>query len=145
MPITLIIIELLVFGWVVIAYTWYKLETFERKTKVKFILFGIVISYLITFLLCNIASIGIEFGIKEVKNTIVQNLILIFTPINAIILMPYIGGTISMYDSNQIEQDEALNRLKKIFIIFFIIAIIEVIFLRNIEIGTIEYMKNLNK
>lgn len=139
----LIIIELIIFGWVVAGYTWYKLETFEKKTKIIYIIFGFVICYLITFMICNMASIGVEFKQAEIKGTIVQNLSLVFTPINSIILMPYIAGTISMYNSNQIEKKDALKRLTKIVIIFFIIAILEFIFLKNIESGTIQYMNNL--
>lgn len=139
----LIIIEMIVFGWVLIAFTWHKLEKNDKKKKIIFIVLGIVISYFITFLICKLSSIGINFEKKEIEDTIIQNLILVFIPINAIILMPYIAGVFSLYNTNKIEEKEVNNKIIKIIIIFSIVAVIELIFLRGIETGVVEYMKLL--
>jgi hypothetical protein len=142
---TLVIIEVIVFGWVVAGFTWYRLDTFNAKTKILYILFGFVICYLITLLLCNIASIGVEFETAEIKKEMLNNLVWAFTPINSIILMPAIGKTLSAYNSNELEDEEAIKKIRNIFIIYIVVAIIEVLILKNAQLGTIQYLNKIKK
>jgi hypothetical protein len=95
--------------------------------------------------LCNIASIGVEFETAEIKKEMLNNLVWAFTPINSIILMPAIGKTLSAYNSNELEDEEAIKKIRNIFIIYIVVAIIEVLILKNAQLGTIQYLNKIKK
>ena len=74
---TIIILLLVLLGW-----TWHNLGTIEKKTKVICIVSGLVIVYIITFIIFSISKIGINYESKEVMKTVQTIFVILFTIIN---------------------------------------------------------------
>ncbi len=114
-----------------IIIVYHYIPAFTQDKKVKFIIMGIIVAIIVTMIICNITTGKIKGGyqediIKGTKNTS----ILIFSPINFIILIPYIANALNKFKENIIEEGE----LKKRFFIIFIILILLIIF----ELGYIS-------
>lgn len=123
---------------VLISFTIYRAEAYERIEKVVICVAGTLISWLITIILFNLSSKGIEYSNLEFKHQVSKILVLVFTPINGIIYMPYIVKLMSKYKFNEIKNDELIKKILLLIIITIILFIIEVIYLKNIQLGIIN-------
>lgn len=121
-----------------IGFTIYRAEAYERIEKVVICVAGTLISWLITIILFNLSSKGIEYSNLEFKHQVSKILVLVFTPINGIIYMPYIVKLMSKYKFNEIKNDELIKKILLLIIITIILFIIEVIYLKNIQLGIIN-------
>ena len=121
-----------------ISFTIYRAEAYERIEKVIICVAGTLISWLITIILFNLSSKGIEYSNLEFKHQVSKILVLVFTPINGIIYMPYIVKLMSKYKFNEIKNDELIKKILLLIIITIILFIIEVIYLKNIQLGIIN-------
>lgn len=110
---------------------YHNIPAFGKPQKVRFIAIGIIITLILTFILCNIVAGKIEGYQEELIHTTKNIAILLFSPINFIILIPYLGSILSK------NKDEAINdvQLKKRFVILGILIVIVII----VELG---YIKN---
>ena len=61
----IIILLLVLLGW-----TWHNLGTIENKTKIICIVSGLVIVYIITFIIFSISKVGINYENKEILKPI---------------------------------------------------------------------------
>lgn len=123
---------------VLISFTIYRAEAYERIEKVVICVAGALISWLITIILFNLSSKEIEYSNLEFKHQVSKILVLVFTPINGIIYMPYIVKLMSKYKFNEIKNDELIKKILLLIIITIILFIIEVIYLKNIQLGIIN-------
>lgn len=121
-----------------IGFTIYRAEAYARIEKVVICVAGTLISWLITIILFNLSSKGIEYSNLEFKHQVSKILVLVFTPINGIIYMPYIVKLMSKYKFNEIKNDELIKKILLLIIITIILFIIEVIYLKNIQLGIIN-------
>lgn len=110
---------------------YHNVPAFEKAQKTRFIAIGIVLTLIVTFILCNIVAGKIEGYQKELINTTKNIAVLLFSPINFIILIPYLGNILSKNREETIDD----TQLKKRFIIFAILLILVII----VELG---YIKN---
>ena len=98
----------------------------------------VIIPLLILF---NISSANIDYEKIEMKNDIRKMLVLVFTPINALFLMPSFAKILNEIKNNEIEKEKQKFRILKILIIFVIVLIIEYNYLVNTQIGIMEIYK----
>ena len=140
MIIIISIITIILFA-VLGVYTWQKLGNIEKKTKIIYIVLGLLIVAFITLILFNISSTNIDYEKIEMKNDIRKMLVLIFTPVNALFLMPSFAKILNEIKNNEIEKEKLKFRILKILIIFVIVLIIEYNYLVNTQIGILEIYK----
>ncbi len=140
MIIIISIITIILFA-VLGVYTWQKLGNIEKKTKIIYIVLGLLIVAFITLVLFNISSTNIDYEKIEMKNDIGKMLVLIFTPVNALFLMPSFAKILNEIKNNEIEKEKLKFRILKILIIFLIVLIIEYNYLVNTQIGILEIYK----
>ena len=140
MIIIISIITIILFA-VLGVYTWQKLGNIEKKTKIIYIVVGLLIVAFITLILFNISSANIEYEKIEMKNDIRKMLVLIFTPVNALFLMPSFAKILNEIKNDEIEKEKLKIRILKILIIFVIVLIIEYNYLVNTQIGIMEIYK----
>ena len=133
-----IIIVVIALFIVLVGFTWYRLEAYEGMEKVIICVAGILVSWLITSILFSISSNGIEYMNEEVKNEVSKILVLVFTPINRIAFMPILAKTMSRLKFDEIDSKEAIKKILILGIVFIIICVIEVMYLRNIQLGIFE-------
>lgn len=133
-----IIIVVIALFIVLVGFTWYRLEAYEGMEKVIICVAGILLSWLITSILFSISSNGIEYMNEEVKHEISKILVLVFTPINGIAFMPILARIISRSKFDEIDSKEALKQILILVIVVIIVFAIEVMYLRNIQLGIFE-------
>ena len=124
------------------------LESFRRNRKAKkglFILIGVFAIYLITLLVNSFAQNGIEFEKEAIAKEIKNILVLVFTGLNAMIVLPFIARTLEKVDSGEIEKDELSKKIVILIIIFIICMIIECNYMKNTQEGILEIYQAIKK
>ncbi len=140
---TIIYLISAIFLIIVITFTWHTLEALETKEKILAIVIGIIVSLIITIILFNISSAKVEYHNKEMLEKVRIVSIIVFLPINAIMIMPYLGKQISKYRLNEIEKNKFVNRIIIFFAIIFVIFIIENNYLVSIQNGIMDIVTGL--
>ena len=86
-----IIIIMLAIFCVLIIGTWHYLGNTEKTRKIVFIIIGIFASYLITMLLFSISKSGITYPSDEIEQMVQNMIVIVFTGLNGILMLPYLG------------------------------------------------------
>ena len=139
MKVILIIIFILLL--VLLSWSWHSLGDIEKKTKVAIIVGGLVIVYLITFVIFSISKIGIDYQNKDAMKLIQTIFVMLFTIVNGYIILPYVFKKLNQINNEEIEKEKIIRSLIILAIIFIIIAIFEVSYLGNMQNGILEMMK----
>lgn len=139
---TIVVIALFI---VVLGFTWYRLEAFERTEKLIICVAGILLSWGLTAILFSMSSSGINYTDPTIEQEISKILVLVFTPINGLIYMPYIGKIISQVKFDEITKEEATKKILVLLIIMIVIFIIEIRYLENIQQGIFEIANRISK
>lgn len=132
----IIILLLVLLGW-----TWHNLGTIENKTKVICIFTGLIIVYIITFIIFSISKIGIHYENKEVMKLVQTIFVVLFTIINGYILLPYIFKKLEQIDNDEIEKAKLIKGIVILLILFILVAIFEVSYLGSIQSGILNMLK----
>ena len=132
------IIVVIALFMVLLGFTWYRLEAYEGMEKVIICVVGILLSWGITTILFSISSIGMEYINNEAEREISKILVLVFTPINGIVFMPYVAKIMSEVRFDEMNKNEAVKKLLIFFIILLVIFFVEVKYLENIQIGILD-------
>lgn len=114
------------------------LNGIELKYKIIIFLIEILLCFVVTIILFNISSIGIEYPNSKSKTIAMKTLVLIFTPINGILLLPNVTRIINESKNEEITKEECVKKIKKFLITFIILIIIEFIYLKNTQNGILN-------
>ena len=114
------------------------LNGIELKYKIIIFLIEIFLCFVVTIILFNISSIGIEYPNSKSKTIAMKTLVLIFTPINGILLLPNVTRIINESKNEEITKEEFGKKIKKFLITFIILIIIEFIYLKNTQNGILN-------
>ena len=133
-----IIIVVIALFLVLVGFTIYRAEAYDGMERIVICAAGILISWLITSILFNLSSKGIEYASAEVEQEVSKILVLVFTPINGIIYMPYIAKLMSKYKFDEIKSDELVKKIICLIIITILLFIVEVLYLKNIQLGILN-------
>ena len=132
----IVIIMISLILYLIVAFSTYKaMPEIEKQKKLIYILVGIVIILLITFIFANIALSKENIQEKEKLNIAKQTAIYLIAPINSLILMP-IGNSISKAKGKRIKKEQLKKRLLIwIFVFIIFIVFIEQSYIRNFVEG----------
>lgn len=126
------------------AAVYHSIPLFEKSKKIKFIAIGVIATLVITMIICSITSSGIKDYKKEMVNATKNISILIFAPINLIVLVPYIGNSLNKLKDEKIDEDKLKKRIIIAFVILVVLIIIELSYIKNFQIGLLRNtMQNL--
>lgn len=128
---------------VLIGWTWNKLDTLEKHIKIIYIILGLIIMSVITLIIFNVSSIGIKYEEMQIKNDIRNMLVLVFTPINSLFILPSFAKILSKINNNNIEKDKIISKAIITLLVFIIIIFIECSYLKNTQLGIIEIYEKL--
>lgn len=123
---------------ILVAWTWQSLGTLEKGKKVIFLLIGIILTYIITWLLFQMAKEGISYEKVEMQNKVKNVLVAIFTGINGILLIPQVGRVIGQVREEQIEKKQGKKKLIIIGILFLFCIIFEVGYMKSTQEGILK-------
>lgn len=132
-----IVMFLILIGW-----TWNSLGSVENKKKVIYIISGILIVYVLTFVIYNVSKIGIVYENMSVMLTIRKVYIIIFTFINCYLILPFVFKNIDRLTCSELNNDVLSRIIIKLAIKILIIFILESIYFGNIQQGI---LKMINK
>ena len=140
---TIIIIIILILFLVLIGWTWNSLGNIEKNKKMLYIIVGLIISWIITFIIYKLSQIGINYESQEVMKSMQSIYVTLFTIVNGYIILPFTFRTIEQINENEIDKQRFQKRAIIFLIILILIGIFECKYLANIQIDTIELIKNL--
>ena len=127
------ILFLILLGWM-----WNNLGNIENSTKITCIIGGLVIVYIMTFIIYNISKIGIAYESKDAMKMIRTVFVMIFTIINGYIILPYIFKKLDQVNNEEIEKERFKKSIIIILIIVVVLAIFECIYFGDIQQGILQ-------
>lgn len=128
----IIFIVIFVLYAVLIALTFGNMKVFDVKTKLVYLIIGLLINFIATFIIVNISKINIE----NIKNyNFIKNIdILIFTAVNSIITLPTIGKYLNNTKMEILSKEKETKKILILFVIYIIILIFEINYLKGLKI-----------
>ena len=131
---------------ILISWTWHNLGSIDKNKKIAIIIATLVILFIITLIVFNISTKDLPYKdngeIEPVRNV----LVVLFTFLNGLVIMPTISKTISQIYEKEIDSSKAIKRVVIAVVIFIIVLIIECGYLKDIQKGILGiYQNKLNK
>ena len=83
-----ILIIIAVMFLILIAWMWNSLGEIENKTKIISIIIGLIIVYVLTFIIFNVSKIGIVYEEQQAMVAIRKVFVMLFAIVNSYILLP---------------------------------------------------------
>lgn len=111
---------------------------FEKEKKIYFITIGIIVIVILTWIIVNITSIGIQVENKEYLRISKLSSVLIFAPINAIFTLPYLGNIINKLKQERLTNGQVKLRVLILLVILVLLAIMEASYIKNFQIGILS-------
>ena len=111
---------------ILISWTWHNLGDIEKIKKTITMIVLFVLIYIVTLIVFNISKSDILYNSKEAMENVKTILVLLFTMVNGLIIMPFIAKILNKISCNDIDYKDA----KKSFLVIFILFIIVIIFKR---------------
>lgn len=131
MPVVIALIIVIFF--VFISWTWHNLGSIDNNRKVMIIIISLIILFIITFIMFNISKQDISYDSEQEMQDVRNVLVILFTLINALIIMPIISKTISKMREKEITEEQLKKRFIVILVVFVIILIFECGYMKNIQ------------
>lgn len=141
MLIFLISIVIYVIAGIMIYHNAYNLE---QNKKIILIICGFIINFIITVIIANMGMSGINTYNLNYSLIIKITPILIFAPINAIISTPYIANILNKYKVKRLNSSQLKTRIIILIIILILIAIFEISYIKEFEIGILQNVETIN-
>lgn len=116
---------------------YHNLYNYDKSNKIRIIVVGYIITFILTLVLCNISKSGINTNSNNL--TIVNNTsILLFSPINAIIAIPYVCNLLNKYKKDIITKTQLQTKIIIFCIILLIILLLEVGYIKEFEVNLLK-------
>ena len=131
----IIILILVLIGW-----TWISLGNIEKNRKILYIICGIFITWIITYIIYNVSKMGITYENQEIMKRIRKVFVLVFTIVNGYILLPYSFNILEKIKNAEIGKEKVQKKIIIILVVFIIIAIFESKYLSNAQLETLQIM-----
>ena len=117
------------------------MELAERKKKILITGIGILLVYLITLLLFNISKNQIQYPDISAEKYVKNILVIIFTGINSIAILPYIAKMYNKIYEGTIEAQELKKKLVFIIILIILGIFLECGYMKDIQQGILNIAK----
>ncbi len=123
---------------ILITWSWKSLGNIERTKKIITIAIGIIAIYLITWLVFNISKQGIIYENEQIASSIGKVIIAIFTGVNGLIIIPFIGKLLDKVNEDEIEKQVFSRKILIIVVIFLIILWLECGYMKDTQEGILK-------
>ena len=135
---TFIVITAIVMYLILIVWTWHSLGFMEKIKKIILIIIGIFLMYIITLLVFQLTKGQVIYENLNMQKMVQNVLVIIFTGVNGIIVMPQIGKILDKIKENEIEKEELIKRIIILVIISIICLIFETGYIKDIQEGILN-------
>lgn len=140
----LIIIIVIILYVLSTIWAWNSLGDIEKPQKIAVIVIGVLITYIITAIVFAISKSGINYQEIMGESEIRRIIVMIFTGVNLLILLPYISKQLYKIHEGEIEQKDFLRKMAILAVIFIICMWIECGYMKNTQNGILKIYQ-LNK
>ena len=141
----LLVIFIIVLFAVLIVWTWNNLYALSTKFKTLYEIIFILIMMIITLIIFYISKGSISYPNNDMIGYVRNELVLLFSPINGMVLMPYIAKKLSGIKEKNTDEEKTKRGIIIMLVIFVVILIIECIYLKKIQIGILKMLENLKQ
>ena len=138
---TVIFVIIAIVALILIAWMWSSLGSIEKTTKVGCIIVGLIIVYILTFIIYSVSKIGIKYEDITVMKVVRRVFVSLFTIINGYILLPYSFRKLDQINNEEIQSEKVKVSIVMLLIIIVILFIFESIYLGDIQQGIINMIK----
>lgn len=104
---------------------YHNTNSYEPSKRIIYIIIGTIIMYLLTSILCSINTKGLEVKNEAALNDTVSVIKYIFTPINSMIVLSFLGNIFGKLKEQVIDGTKAGKSIIILLIAFFVIIIFE--------------------
>ena len=124
---------------ILISFTLHNLSS-VANTKVKYIyiILGLAIMLICTVIVFYLSLTGLDYKNTNIVTRIRNIMITVFTPVNGLIVMPYLANNLSKIGTNEITQEKFKKRLLILNIIFIVVLIFECSYFKNTQLGILK-------
>ena len=123
---------------ILISWTWHNLGNIDKTKKVITIIASLIIMYVITLIIFNISKINVDYKSEEEMIAVRNVLVLLFTFINGLIVMPSFGKIINRVKENEITKEQASKKFLITLAIFIIVLFFECGYLKDTQKGILD-------
>ncbi|MBO4292962.1 MAG: hypothetical protein J5881_01025 [Clostridia bacterium] len=127
---------------ILLSWTWHNMGEVESKTKIGTIVFSLIVVLCVTLVLFNISKNGVNYNSEESMNYVRNVLVLVFTIINGLIIIPPFAKTIGRVHNKEVSKEQATRHMGFLIIIFVIALIIECSYLKSVQQGILDIYNN---
>ena len=118
---------------ILISWTWHNLGNIDKTKKILTIVISLILIFIVTFIVFNISKEGVQYESQQQMGDVQNVLVVLFTFINGLLIIPAIAKTLNKIFENEIDKNKAQQRFITIFVIFIIIMIFECGYMKNIQ------------
>lgn len=123
---------------ILLGFTWHNLDAVDSKLKVAYILIGTILMAVITLIVFNISKSNVEYQNSNMISNMRNMLVVVFTPINGLIVMPYVANMLGKISVQEITQEKFKKKAIVITLILVTILIFECGYLKDIQLGILD-------
>ena len=134
----IIILIVIILLLILLRWMWHSLGNIEKSTKCACIVGGLIVVYVMTFIIYNISKIGISYESKEAMKLIQTVFVSLFTIINGYIILPYVFKKLEQINNEEIEKEKLNKSIIILLIIILILGIFESLYFGNIQQGILN-------
>lgn len=140
---TIIVIVAIIIYAILITWCWHNLGRIENSKKIIYILVGMIIIFIITNIVYSISKVNIQYPEQQMESTIQNMLVLVFTALNGLIVMPYIAKQLDKIHEKEIEKEKFTKKMLLLVIIFILCLILESGYLKDTQVGILDIYNSL--
>ena len=140
---TIIVIVAIIIYAILITWCWHNLGRIENSKKIIYILVGMIIIFIITNIVYSISKVNIQYPEQQMESTIQNMLVLVFTALNGLIVMPYIAKQLDKIHEKKIEKEKFTKKKLLLLIIFILCLILESGYLKDTQVGILDIYNSL--
>ena len=126
-----------------VVFAWNSTKDFETPVmRLSYIGVGTLFITVLTLIIFQFSRIGINYPKEEMIGEVRKIILLVFIPINGLIILTQSANIISILKSEIITKKNKEKRLKIYAIIFLIMIILECVYFKNIQNGMINFINS---
>ena len=143
---TFIIILTIMIYIIAAIWSWNNLGQIEKSKKIAVILVGILLTYIITFIVFALSKNNINYNSIIIESTIKNAIVAIFTGVNACIFIPYISKQLEKIHEGEIEKEKFTQKIMTLLVIILILMSFECGYMKTTQQGILKiYNHNIEK
>ena len=140
---TIIVIIAIVIYAILVTWCWHNLGRIEKSKKIIYIIIGMIIIFIITNIVYSISKADVSYPEEQIEGTVRNTLLLVFTALNGLIVVPYIAKQLDRIREKEIEKEKFTKKMILLLIVFILCLILESGYLKDTQLGILEIYNSL--